>query len=420
MALPWLESGHLLAKEAVSGKATAAPHRFAALFMSNGALPRDWWARGDGDAMKLGPSLKPLEPFKKDLCFIRGLYNPESLNGEQHMASTGNILSGEPIKRTLSNPEAGTSVDQLLARRIGRDTAIPSLVLGSEAMNFGNFRDAYTMIYSSCISWADPRTPMAKEIFPRLAFDRLFGDPANSRHDRSVLDCVRDDARRIASKVSGADRQRIQQYFDSVREIELRLERRSADTATQSLPIDPTAHRPAEGFPESTPQQMELMLDLIVLAFQCDRTRVATYMFNNDISTMSFNFLGHPEQLHNISHHGNKPDNLDRYAKTNRFHVEKLAYLVKRLSEIKEGDKTLLDRTSLMLLSSFMDGNAHDRSENPMILVGGGGKAYPLGRSYDFTGKPNRELSRLYLRILQAHDPKVRKMGDYGNALKLG
>src|SRR5262245_50678743 len=222
MALPWLESVPVWGDEpAVKQAASEAPVRLAVLFSGNGFHTKEWWAKGEGDAMELGQVLAPLQDFRKNMLFIRGLYNAEALKGNIHSSQTGNLLSGAPLA-SGGEIRSGTSVDQVLAQRCGRSTKVPSLVLGCEKANPSVHKN-YSMLYSSHISWSSPTTPTPLEIYPALAFDRLFKDEVQ-HGDRSVLDAVLSDARDLRRQISTTDQQKLNEYLDSVRDVELRIE----------------------------------------------------------------------------------------------------------------------------------------------------------------------------------------------------
>src|SRR5947207_631785 len=221
MALPWLESLPVWSDEPKAAKASEAPVRFAALFAGNGFHSKEWWARGQGDKMELGKVLAPLAPFRKKLLFIRGLYNAEALKGNIHSSQTGNLLSGAPLA-SGGEIRSGTSIDQWLARSYGRSTKVPSLVLGCEKSNPSVHKN-YSMLYSSHISWSSPTTPTPLELYPALAFDRLFKDEV-SRGERSVLDAVLADAGDLRRRICASDQVKLDEYLESVRDVERRIE----------------------------------------------------------------------------------------------------------------------------------------------------------------------------------------------------
>lgn len=335
LGLPWLES--IAGRRAALARegATGMPRRFACLFMANGVDPGQWGATGDGSEMVLGGSLQPLENLKQRLLVLEGLYNPQALKGNIHIAAAPNVLSGAHVRESTSDLLVGTSFDQLLAAELGSATPFPSLVLGIEPPTIGTHK-GYSCIYSGHISWSTPRTPVPRENTPRGLYDRLVGDPRGIRKAISALDLVREDARGILPELSTWDRQRLDEYLESVREVEQRLAKLPADGAGPARRVATLIQPPSADAPAALPDHMRLMLDLLAIALATDATRFATLMFNNDLSRMDFGFLrpGSTDltNMHGMSHAGG-PD----YALMNRFHVEMYAALLRRLQGMQEG-----------------------------------------------------------------------------------
>jgi hypothetical protein len=314
-------------------------------------------------------------------------------------------------------------MDQVLAQRIGKNTAVPSLVLGIEPTEL-RLEDGLSMIYGSCISWASDTRPATKEIYPSRAFDLLVGDPAGRRLDRSILDQVLTDAQDLKRKVSRDDRGKLDEYLDSVRDIEQRIERATNDGRLEGQRPPRTASnmtRPGEQLPQDIPTHMRLMLDLIVLAFQMDKTRIATCMLNNDLSQMNFGFLeGVRGSLHlDLTHNGRLPDLEAMYLKTNQYHVAQFAYLLGRLKGITEGEGTLLDHCLLMCCSNLFDGDRHQADEMPILLAGRGGGSLRTGRLLDYRdrGNDNRRACSLYLSLMERMGVHLPRFGDADKAL---
>ena len=316
LALPWLESLPLYSQE--TGKRVSAvedhkpPVRFACVFFSNGVEPAHWWARGEGSRMQIGPGLGPLRPWREEIVFVRGLFNAQAVaNPSPHMGRMANMLSGAWVSLDQNEIRVGQTMDQLLAQTIGQQTAIPSLALGIEPTEL-RLEDGLSMIYGSCLSWASPTKPATKEIYPARVFDLIAGNDAREL-DRSILDEVRADAVSLRGKISRSDRVKLDEYLESVRDIEQRIERASVEQRLEgwrpSL-AQPNMERPADDLPHDTPQHMRLMLDLMVLAFQLNKTRIATCMLNNDLSQMNFGFLdGVQGSLHlDLTHNGRDPE----------------------------------------------------------------------------------------------------------------
>src|SRR5947207_4136508 len=289
MALPWFESLPVWGDEPpANSRASEAPVRLAVLFSGNGFHSREWWAKGQGKGMELGKVLAPLSDFREKMLFIRGLYNAEALKGNIHSSQTGNLLSGAPLA-SGGEIRSGTSIDQLLAQRYGNSTKVPSLVLGCEKSNPSVHKN-YSMLYSSHISWTSPTTPTPLELYPALAFDRLFKDEVQ-RGDKSVLDAVLADAKDFRRQISASDQRKLDEYLDSVREVEQRLEQAGKKGELQGWHptlAKPNISRPAEGIPQNLAEHMRLMSDLLVLGFQTDTTRICTLKLNNDHSSLRF------------------------------------------------------------------------------------------------------------------------------------
>lgn len=423
LALPWLESLPLRAedsgKRAVAGVPSGPPVRFACVYFSNGVEPVHWWARGAGAAMEIGPGLEPMRPFREDMVFLKGLFNEQAVRHKSaHLGRMPNLLSGAWVSTDQAEIRVGQTMDQVLARRIGARTAVPSLVLGIEPTEL-RLEDGLSMIYGSSISWASDTRPATKEIYPARVFDLLVGDPGGRRLDRSILDEVRADARDLARQVGRDDRRKLDEYLESIRDIEHRIERAAGDDRLEGqrpTPAAPDLPRPSEKLPQDIPAHMKLMLDLIVLAFQTDRTRIATLMLNNDLSQMNFGFLeGVQGSLHlDLTHNGHEPKREAMYLKTNRFHVAQFAYLVGRLRAIAEGAGTLLDHCLLMGCSNLFDGDRHQADEMPILLAGRGGGSLSTGRVLDCSGRPpdGRRACSLYLSLMDRMGVPWARFGD--------
>jgi Protein of unknown function (DUF1552) len=424
LALPWMESLPLLAQDGkpaaaeLAGHAGKPPLRFAHIFFSNGVEPAHWWAKGRGASMEFGPAAQPLAPIREDLVFIRGLYNQKAFTSTSPHLGRMNLLSGAVVSLDPKVIRVGTSFDQVLAQRIGNRTQLPFLALGIEP-NELRLEDGLSMIYGSSISWTSPTKPATKEIYPSRTFDQLVGDGKGRRLDRSILDAVLTDAHSLQPKVSAGDRKKLDEYLESVRDIEKRIDHASREEHLEGWrPTlqQPNMPRPADDIPQNVPGHMKLMLDLIVLAFQMDKTRVITLMLNNDLSQMNFKFLdGVRGALHlDLTHNGKAPEFEAMYLKTNQFHAEQFTYLVKRLKEIDEGGRSLLDNSILMFASSLFDGDAHSADQLPIVLAGRAGAAMQTGRILDYLdkGDDNRRACSLYLSIMDLMGVRLESFGD--------
>lgn len=408
MALPWFESMPAFAE---TGKPKTAgddaPRRLGVLFAGNGFHGKEWWAKGSGETMELGRVLEPLTPHREKMLFIRGLYNEEALKGNIHSSMTGNLLSGAPLA-SGGEIRSGTSVDQVIARHHGRATKVPSLVLGCEKANPSVHKN-YSMLYSSHISWSSPTTPTPLEVYPALAFDRLFKTDVH-RADQSVLDAVWNDAKDLRRRIGSADQQKLDEYLHSVREVEQRLEGAAARGELQGWrPTlqEPNIPRPPDGIPQDIGEHMRLMADILVLAFQTDTTRVCSLKLNNDHSSLRFPNLGVDYMIHHLLSHSDTED----WLKVNRFFLEQLAYIAAKLDAIQEGERTALDNSLLLFCSSMLTGS-HDATQLPVILLGRAGGKLETGRTLDYLGKENRKMCSLFLSLMDKFDIRLQAFGD--------
>jgi len=408
MALPWMESLRVWGDEiSTRNKASQAPTRMAILFAGCGFHKHEWWAKGEGKSMELGKVLAPLNDFREQMVFIRGLYNAEALKGNIHSSQTGNLLSGAPLA-SGGTIRSGTSVDQLIAQRIGHQTKVPSLVMGCEKANPSVHKN-YSMLYSSHISWSSPTTPTPLEVYPALAFDQLFKDRAQ-RSDKSVLDAVLEDAHDFRRGISRRDQQKLDEYLNSVREVEKRIEnagQRGELQGWRPTLTKPNIPRPKDGYPQDIVEHMRLMSDILVLAFQTDTTRVCTLKLNNDHGTLRFPHLGVDYMIHHLLSHSDTDD----WLKVNQFFLEQMAYIARKMDAIQEGERTLLDNSMLMLCSSMIHGS-HDANQLPVVMLGGGGGRIKGGQNLDYLGKPDRQMCRLYLNMMDKMGVRLDEFGD--------
>lgn len=410
MSLPWLESVPVWGRET----AAQSPKRFAALFMGNGVHQSEWYATGYGKNMQLGNCLKALEPIKEQVNVISGLYNENATGVGIHPGMTGNILSGVSLQRG-AELKGGITIDQVLARKFEQETIQPSIVLGCEQPVTGYHETNFSMAYSSHISWRDVTAPVPMEVYPSLAFDTLF-DNQGSRRTRSILDRVSEDARELTRKVSYADRLKIDEYLGSVREVEKRVERvrtlkdRAETRAQDRGKLTFTMERPDNGMPEDIREHCRLMCDIIAMAFQTDKTRIATLLMCRDISGLVYPFLNVRISHHWCSHKDNEID----YERICGYYCEQLAYLAQRLQSMPEGEGTVLDHSLLYFVNNMWSGKAHDNSRVPVITVGNLGGTMETGRVLDYqdSGDENRRLCSLYLSIMDRMGVNLETFGD--------
>jgi hypothetical protein len=437
IALPALES------IAASSGAQAFPVRMAHLYMANGVHPDMWAPKGNGADFVLSPTLAPLAELRGEIMVLSELWNAASNTGDGHYVKTSGYLTSTTITRTTGDElnSNGVSMDQVAARKLGILTPLPSLELGLEPPATGvDTNVGYTQLYGAHIAWNQPTIPLAKEINPKLAFDRMFRPkPATSREaaevaanrDRSVLDLVSADARRLQKKLGSADRAKLDEYLDSVRAVERRIEwdaKRQRDTVMgdpaaramlESLGkrvdaySDPARVSERHGDPS---EHTRLMLDLIAMAFWTDTTRISTFMFGNAVSGRSFAFLGSGfGGHHETSHHENKPDKLAMYQRINQWHVEQYAYLLGKLRSIKEGNGTLLDNCMVTFGCGMRDGNAHSPKNLPIVLAGRGGGTLSPGRHISYA--PKTPLANLWQGMLRRVGTPVERFADSSGEL---
>lgn len=404
VALPWLESVSAFAGESAAKRKT--PQRFACMFIGDGISPPHWWSKGDGRDMELGSSLESLAPFKDKLNVINGLFNREGDGG--HARCTGNILSGANLHRG-SIIKGGVSMDQKLAAHYEDETLVPSLVLGCEQPVSGFHESQYSMVYASHISWRTPDSPIPIELYPSLAFDSLFGSQTGKLQG-SILDEVLEEARSLRLKVNGSDQVKIDEYLTSVRETEQRLQklnRQQADDDKAAAKVTPN-QRPPVGQPKDFREYARLMCDIIALAFQTDRSRVATLLLSRDLSGQVYPFLNVRDDHHSYSHSNEGPE----YQGIVKFHVEQYAYLIDRLAKMQEGESTVLDNSCLMFVSEHW--NAHNGNQVPLVLAGGLGGELKTGRSLDYlqSGNDKRKLCSLYLSLMDRMGLELPQFGD--------
>ena len=415
MALPWLESVSAWSDNAAHKTSAEPPVRLACFFAGNGFHSDEWWAKGEGDQMELGKVLEPLHPFREKLLFLRGLYNEEARIGGIHSCQTGNLLTGAHLADG-GEIRSGVSMDQVVAKHHASQTKVDSLVLGCER-SIAALHKNYSMIYSSHISWSSETTPTPLELYPALAFDRLFRDEVR-RTDSSVLDAVLEETIGLRNKISQSDTHRLEEYLESVREVERRIDNAGKERRLQGWRptlLEPNIARPIDGIPQDIDEHMRLMCDILVLAFRTDTTRVCTLKLNNDHSSLRFPNLvsdrgptqGIDYMIHHLLSHTNNGD----WLTVNRFFTEQIAYVARQLDAIQEGERTLLDNSMILYLSSMMTGN-HNNDQLPVVMLGSGGGQIETGRILDYLDKPNRKMCSLYLSVMDKMGVSLDRFGD--------
>jgi hypothetical protein len=370
--------------------------------------------------MKLSKSLSPLEPLKSKINVIHGLFNKGAMGLGIHPPQTGSLLTGATLTKGATL-HSGISVDQMIANRMGQETLQPSMVLACEQPITGFHETNFSLAYSSHISWQNADSPVPNEIYPSLAFDMLF-ENRGSLLNLSILDRVKDRAERLSRKISSTDNAKLDEYMTSVREVEKRVDgmRKAKDKADnvaklKSRPVW-SMERPANGLPEDLREHSKLMLDLIAIAFQTDKTRVASLLISRDLSAMYYPFLEVKQAHHGASHANNN----DEYERITRWHVSQYAYLASKLDSMPEGDGTVLDNSCLMFLSNLWIGRTHNNSRLPMLLAGGLGGTLKTGRTLDYikAGDQNRKACSLYLSLMDRMGIKLDRFGDADTRLE--
>ncbi len=431
MALPALEALPLRALGASRvAAAGAAPIRMAYLFVPNGVNMAHWTpAGGTGSSLAAGVPeiLQPLSGLASEYSVLTGLAQNNAAGlgdgAGDHARSTATWLTGVHAKKTSgADIHNGVSVDQIAARTLGKETRFASLELGCErGGTSGDCDSGYSCAYSSSIAWKSETTPVAKETNPRLVFERLFGNGDRSEEgesmarrdllNKSILDFVMEDASALKGRLGARDARKIDEYFTSVREIEQRLVRFENQGR---LEIAAGIGKPG-GIPTDYGDHIRLMGDMMILAFQADLTRVATFMFANDGSNRSYAQIGVPEGHHDVSHHGHQEDKLAKKLKIDRYHVEQLAYILNKMRGIKEGDGTLLDHTMLVYGAGISDGDRHNHDDLPLLLAGGRKAGVQTGRHLVYEhGTP---MNNLFVTMLDRAGVRVEKLGDANGKL---
>lgn len=411
MALPWLAS--LPAFGETTGTAEF-PKRFAVLFMGNGVNEDHWSSEGSGADMKLSKTLEPLEPLKQKINVIHGLFNKVSTGMGIHPAQTGALLSGAKISKGAII-HAGITIDQILANKLGQDTAQPSIVLACEQPMTGYHETNFSMAYSSHISWQTADSPVPNEVYPALAWDSLFENRGSLRN-LSILDRVADDAAVLGREISSEDKVKLDEYFSSLREVEKRVDgmrksqEKAQETAKQQNKPVFAMDRPANGLPEDLREHTRLMCDIIAIAFQTDKTRIASLLLARDLSALYYPFLQVREGHHAASHNNNS----DGYERIARFHLSQFAYLASKLDAMPEGDGTVLDHSCLMFLSNMWIGRTHNNFRLPLVLAGGLNGTLQTGRTLNYVdaGDDNRKMCSLYLSLMDKYGVKLDHFGD--------
>ncbi len=416
LSLPVLDA--MLPNTAWAAPEQLVQNRMAFVFFPNGAIMKDWTPEKVGEKFNLPRTLKPLQNHQSDLLVLSGLAQTKArANGDgggDHARNSAAFLTGaQPKKTSGADIHAGISVDQIAATKVGSQTKLPSLELGIEpGRQAGRCDSGYSCAYVSNISWKSPQTPMAKEVNPKLVFERLFGTGEDRKameernfYRKSILDFVASDTKQLKNKLGSNDKRKLDEYFSSVREIEQRIERSQAEANLAR----PDVEIP-DGVPKDWAEHVRMMYDLMVLAFQTDSTRVCTFMLANSGSNRSFKELGVNSGHHQISHHRDNQDLVANLQKIDEYSVKQFGYFLDRMKSVKEGDGNLLDHSMLLYGSAISDANRHSHHDLPILLAGQGGGTLQTGRHLQY--KKETPMNNLFLSMLDRMDAGVDQFGD--------
>jgi hypothetical protein len=428
VALPFLESVNPLRLQAAVAKA-ASPVRMAFFYFPNGANQGNWWPKTPGKDFELSPTMAPLAKVKHRVNVFGNLEHINATAGKDgagdHARASATFLTGMRAKKTAgADISVGVSVDQLVAQRIGHLTRFPSLELTCDAVRkSGSCDSGYSCAYDYNISWKSPTMPMAPEPNPRLVFERLFGSgrpgerqknySIRQEQQKSILDFVMDDARSLQKQLAGRDKSKLDEYLTGVREIEQRIQRTEKFGKTP----DPKVETPA-GVPSSFEEHIQLMCDILALAFQTDSTRVATLIMAHDGANRSFNEIGIPEGHHYLSHHQGNKEKLEKIAKIDLFYMQQFARFLEKLENTKDADgNSVLHNSMIVYGCGNGDGNRHNHDNLPVIMAGSGGGAFGGNQFHKLDRTP---MSNLFLSMVDQFGlTNVERFGDSTGRLKL-
>jgi len=418
VALPLLDA-MVPALSAQSTTAAAPVRRLGFVYIPNGAVMQQWTPAETGSGFALSPILQPLAPYKDQLTVVTGLAHGQAEplgdgNGEHSRASATWLNGVHPKQTEGADVQAGMTADQIAAAGLGQDTPLPSLELAIDLDGLvGNCENGYSCVYLNTVAWRSATTPLPMENNPRVVFERLFGDGgtteqrvAEMRRDRSILDSVTDDLAALEREVGGGDRARIDQYLDSVRALERRIQLAEAQSATAELP---DLDRPV-GIPGTYEDHVKLMFDLLALAYQADLTRVFTFMLGRELGGRTYPHLGVPDPHHGLSHHRNDPEKLDKLARINTYHMGLFAHFLENLQSTADGDGSLLDHSMVMYGGGLGDSNDHAHFDLPELVVGGGAGRLRGGRHLRYP--KDTPVNNLLVSMLDKAGLPAERFGD--------
>ncbi|HWC99455.1 MAG TPA: DUF1552 domain-containing protein [Candidatus Sulfopaludibacter sp.] len=424
LALPFLDA---MVPALKAGTAAKPAVRSAFVYVPNGIIMKDWTPAAEGAGYEFMPAMKALEPFRENMLVLSGL---AQVNGRalgdgagDHARAGATWLTGVHPKKTEVDIHAGVSADQLLARELGKATQLGSLEVGLESPSLaGDCDSGYSCAYTNTISWRNPTTPMPVEVNPRAVFERMFGDGESTdpaarlaamKEQSSILDYIRGDVARLSTGLGAPDRNKLDQYLDAIRDIERRIQKAEEQNATMKMPV---MERPT-GIPEEFEDHAHLMMDLQVLAFQADMTRVISFMMAREGSNRSYRSIGVNDGHHSVTHHQNDPEKIAKTAKINTHHVDTFAYLINKLKTTPDGEGSLLDHSQILYGSSISDGNAHTHHDLPIVLLGGAAGRIKGGRHIRYPKET--PLNNLLLTMMSHGGVQAEKLGDSTGQLKM-
>lgn len=410
LALPYMPSlAWAQGERSVDGM---APRRFVSMVVGDGMHPSGWTASQGSGGLILKDSLAPLKNLGKQISLVQGLGHSREMKRVHGFHFTTFLNCSYADSESI---KSNVSIDQMIAKQIGRNTAIPSLVMGVEPTRPGIVNGAQA-IYQATNSWSSDTTPVPPEVIPQQAFNRLF-DSSGQLSDKSILDYVLDSSKSVRRKVNYDDRDKLDEYLTSVRELEQRIEKNGMSYASGWTPSlqQPNMKTPASGIPEDKDTHMKLMLDILLLALQMDKTRVVNFILGQDFSNKTYEFLDDVSKsgLHSLSHYKKTPGALEQYKRVNHYHMENVAYLTEKMNAIDEGNgTTLLDNTLVMFGSCYMDGNSHDRDGVPIAFIGGRSHGLNQGKIFEFNKSDDKPLGNLYVTLAQRMGMNAQTIGN--------
>jgi hypothetical protein len=421
LALPLLEA-MVPARTALAQTAARPVQRFVGLFVPHGAGPGHWVPSAEGPLVGELPFVwKFLEPYRDSTVILSGLHSrsaepPPGVTGADHWVAAAFLCADKPKKTAGADVRAGTTIDQIIAKKIGGDSLLPSLQMAVEdpGANSSNCGEGYSCVYTNTISWATPTSPLPMELNPQVVFERMFGDgttaeqrAARRRRDQSILDSLRGSLSRLRGDLGASDRARLDSYAENVREIERRLA-----IAIKASAVAPENIEVPVGVPQTFDEHIKLQFDLLALAFEADITRVGTLLFARDLTGRTYPASDAPTSgFHGVSHHGEDPRRILDLAKINQYHVKMVAHLAGKLAEVKEGDGTLLDQSLILFGSNMGNSNQHVHYDVPHVLVGGAAGALKGGRHLAYASK-TVPTGNLLLSTLDLFDIHQESIGD--------